>query len=149
MLLLNGESFTCGRAKFRDRAPGTKEPTDKIFVEIEFQSLRGKSWLAQLDTGAAYSMLDREIAEALGVLDGDGERVKVITPGGSFQGCLERIPLVLLADEGRSLEVEATFLVSPDWPGKTFLGYTGFLDRLRIALAPPVHHFYFGESEWV
>jgi hypothetical protein len=43
--------------------------------------------------------------------------------------------------------VEATFFVSPEWPGKTFLGYKGFLDRLRIALDPPVNDFYFGEPE--
>lgn len=147
MLVLDGKSFTCGRSKFRDRAPGSKEPTDKVFVQIEFQDIPGTSWLAQLDTGSAYSMLDVEIAQVLGVLDGDGERTEVHTRCGLIKGCLERIPLVLIAEEGTPLEVEATFLVSRDWPAQTFLGYTGFLDRLRFALDPPVNHFYFGEPE--
>lgn len=146
MLSLKGRSFTTGRAKFRDEAPGRQEPTAKIFVKIEFPTLEG-TWLAQLDSGAAYSMLDIELAESLGVLDGDGAPAKVDTRLVKISGRLERVPLVLIADEGASLEVEATFFVSRDWPGKTFLGYTGFLDKLRIALDPPVNDFYFGETE--
>jgi hypothetical protein len=105
MLQLRGESFTSGRAKFRDQAPRAPELTAKIFVKIEFPNLEG-SVLAQIDSGSAYSMLDLELARALGVLDGDGDR----------------------------------------GPGRPSLGYTGFLDKLRIGLDPPVNDFYFGET---
>lgn len=148
MLSLDGKSFTTGRARFRDEAPGKQELTAKIFVKIEFPTLEGNwSALAQVDSGAAYSILDIELAEALGVLDGDGASTKVDTRLGKISGRLERVPLVLVADEGVSLDMEATFLVSRDWSGRTFLGYTGFLDKLRIALDPPVNNFYFGEPE--
>jgi hypothetical protein len=57
------------------------------------------------------------------------------------------VPLKIVADEGDSLELEATFFVSPDWQGGTFLGYSGLIDRLRIGLDCPRNLFYFGESE--
>lgn len=57
-----------------------------------------------------------------------------------------RLPVTLVADDGESLEVEAPFFVSPDWRGGTFLGYTGLLDRLRIALDSPANFFYFGSE---
>jgi hypothetical protein len=144
MLSLNGKGFTTGRARFRDQAPGSQELTAKIFVKIEFPGLDG-SWLAQVDSGSAYPMLEPGLAKALGVLDGDGEPARIHTRLGRIGGRLERIPLTLVADEGDSLEMEAVFLVSRDWHGKTFLGYSGFLDRLRIALDPPENFFYFGE----
>ncbi|HEX6902763.1 MAG TPA: hypothetical protein VF789_23820 [Thermoanaerobaculia bacterium] len=103
--------------------------------------------MAQLDSGAAYSMLDVEVAQSLGLLDGDGEPAQVHTRHGIIKGHLERVSLVLIADEGEPLEVETTFLISREWSGRTFLGYTGFLERLRIALDPVVNDFYFGEPE--
>jgi hypothetical protein len=148
MLSLGEKIFTTGRARFRDEAPGTQEATAKVFVKIEFPRLEGAgNCLAQVDSGAAYSMLEVELAQVLGVLDGNGEPAKIQTRFGPISGRLERIPLYLVADEGDSLAVEATFLISREWPGKTFLGYTGFLDRLRTALDPPMNDFYFGESE--
>jgi hypothetical protein len=114
-------------------------------VTIEFQAISSRDLLAQVDTAAAYSMLELELAEQLGVLDGDGEPATVSTRTGTIKGRLERIPVSLVAEEGESLELEATFLVSREWRAKTFLGYTGFLDRIRIALDPPANLFYFGE----
>ena len=94
MLLLGEKSFTTGRVKFRDEAPGSLEATAKIFVKIEFPALEGEaSWLAQVDSGAAYSMLDVELAQALGVLDGDGLPTSIQTRHGLISGRLERIPL--------------------------------------------------------
>ncbi|MEA2601488.1 MAG: hypothetical protein QOF89_2480 [Acidobacteriota bacterium] len=101
--------------------------------------------MAQVDTGAAYSTLEPEIAEALGLFDWQGHSTRISTRLGTVGGQLLRIPLALIADEGRSLDLEATFFVSRDWTGVTFLGYVGLLDRLRIALDSPANLFYFGE----
>jgi hypothetical protein len=147
MLWQNGRKFTCGYATYRGQAPGAREPTDKIFVPIEFQGIPDNGLLAQVDTGAAYSMLDVGIAEALDVLNGDGELTTISTRFGPITGRLERISVSLLAEEGESLDFEATFLVSRDWTVRTFIGYTGFLDRIRIALDPLVNLFYFGDCE--
>ncbi len=147
MLKLNGQDFTTGSAKFLDEGGDLLESTPKVFVRIEFPEL--ESWsrtFAQLDTGAAWSVLRRDVAEALGVIDGAGELVRMRTAAGTLQGRLERVPLTLIADEGISLTLQATFFVSRQWHGGTFLGYTGLLDKLRIALDSPANQFYFGEE---
>jgi hypothetical protein len=147
MLKLNGQDFTTGAAKFLDEGEEFRESTPKIYVRIEFPGLESLSrTLAQLDTGAAWSVLRRDLAEALGVIDGTGEPVRMRTAAGVLQGRLERVPLILIADEGISLTLQATFFVSRQWPGGTFLGYTGLLDKLRIALDSPANQFYFGEE---
>ena len=147
MLKLNGQDFTTGSARFLDESEDFPESTPKVYVRIEFPGL--ESWsrtFAQLDTGAAWSVLKRDLAEALGVIDGTGELVRMRTATGTLQGRLERVPLILIADEGISLTLQATFFVSRQWQGGTFLGYSGLIDRLRIALDSPANLFYFGEE---
>ncbi|HEX9941593.1 MAG TPA: hypothetical protein VGG03_06240 [Thermoanaerobaculia bacterium] len=94
-------------------------------------------------------MLEAELAEALGLFGLEGHPTRINTRLGTLGGQLLRIPVTLIADEGISLEVDATFFVSRDWRGATFLGYAGLLDRLRIALDSPsnlFYFFYFGEG---
>lgn len=151
MLDLDGEPFTRGRAKFLDQDPvgGRAEPTAKIFVKISFHGLAPEMVrLAELDTGASWSVLDPETAEMMGALDaGLGERASLSTRFGHIEGELVRVPLTLLADEGEPLDIETTFFVSAQWPrGQIFLGYTSFVDSIRLALDPTANHFYFGPS---
>lgn len=115
-------------------------------MNVAFPGL-SRDWLAQLDTGAAYSILEQDIARALGLFPGEGTFSRLSTRLGNLRGRLVRVPLKMLADEGTSLELDATFFVSPDWLGGTFLGYSGLLDRLRIGLDCPGNLFYFGEAE--
>jgi hypothetical protein len=96
MLSLGEKSFTTGRAKFQDQGPGVPEATAKIFVRIEFPAFEG-SWLAQVDSGSAYSMLEVEVAQALDVLNGDGQPASIHTRVGTFEGRLERIPLARIS----------------------------------------------------
>jgi hypothetical protein len=146
MLTLQGDSFTCGRSRFADQHPKFPEPTAKIFVKIKFLEVK-RLGIAQVDTGAAYSILETEIALALGLVDHPGGlRTRVSTRFGTLSGELVWVPLTLIADEGSSLTLVGTFFVSRDWRGGTFLGYTGLLDRLRIALDAPANLFYFGEE---
>jgi predicted aspartyl protease len=146
MLKLGEESFTTGRARFRDQSASNTELTAKIFVEVKFVGL-DTTLLAQVDTGAAYSTLETEVADALGLLDGEGYPTVLSTRLGPVQGKLMKsVSLTLVAHEGVPLDLEATFFVSRDWRGPTFLGYTGLLDHIRIALDPPTNLFYFGAS---
>lgn len=138
-------SFSSGRSKFLDRHPAFVEPTAKVFVKVVFVGL-DTTWLAQLDTGAAYSVLESGAANKLGLFDTDGDPVRLSTRSGDLWGQIVRVPLKLVADEGESLDLEAAFFVSKDWHGATFLGYTGLLDKLRIALDSPANQFYFGEE---
>jgi len=139
----DGTEFASGRSRFLDYSPGSRERTPKIFVKIQPESVDGVIF-AQLDTGAAWSMLNAEIAETLSLLGRQGEPVEMSTRLGKFNGHLERTSLAIVADDGESVSVEATVWVSSEWPGGTFLGYGGLLERIRFAVDPSDNSFYFG-----
>lgn len=135
--------FATGKARFSDVGAQSQEPTAKVYVPIV---IAGLQILAQLDTGAAWSVLPSEICDALNLLNGDGPVVPVSTRLGLKHGRLERIVLTFLASEGLSLDVDATVFVSDDWDGEAFVGWGGCLERVRIALDPGqnANYIYFG-----
>jgi len=146
VLELDGASFTQGRSKFSDHAPGFAEPTAKIYVRV----LLGQSSrpvLAQLDTGAAWSVLPPHVAREAGVpLDSD-RPVLMNTRLGIKRGFLVQAPLIFVADQGEALYLEGSFFICSDWPeDQIFLGYSGLLDSIRFALDPQANDFYFGPS---
>lgn len=145
MLRLADDSFTKGRSKFSDRVPGIGEQSAKIYVKVQFGSTEPA--VAQLDTGAAWSVLDMDTIRLLGAsLDLLGP-ARISTRFGILEGHLARTPVTFPADEGESLTVMGTFFVSEDWPlDLTFLGYSGLLDSIRFALDPQANDFYFGAS---
>jgi len=141
----DGTGFTTGRSVYWDRAPGSDERTAKVFVKVAVEALPGPIVIvAQLDTGAAWSMLNAEIAEAMGLLEGDGEQTALLTRFGRVVGRLERADLQILADDGDSLTIQATVWVSPGWNRGTFLGYSGLLQNIRLAIDPSDNSFHFG-----
>ena len=101
--------------------------------------------IALLDTAAEWCVLPPATAGELEV----GElsvalATRLATRFGSLAGRLERLPLEFVADTGGSLTIEATWFVSPDWPGPVVIGWKGGLERLRFALDPGQEAFYFG-----
>jgi hypothetical protein len=145
MLKLDQVDFTCGRALFLDSVKGFQEPTAKIFVKISLEGRLNFGFYAQLDTGAAWSVLDPVLARAFGLMGMEGLQTKLNTRFGLFHGALIPLRIAFLAKEGRHLDTYAHFFISPDWPpGRTFLGYSGLLDSIRFALDPQANHFYFG-----
>lgn len=142
MLKLGEADFTVGRSRFSDIIAGDREATAKIYVKIQHEALG--IFLAQLDTGSPWSILQREIAEAVNAFETPGAPVSLETRHGRLEGRLVRIPVTITADEGQALDVEGTFWVSEEWPGGNFLGYVGLLDHIRIALDPAENLFYFG-----
>jgi hypothetical protein len=138
----NGRVFSTGRSRFLD-SDSRQEPTPKIFVKI----LAGNPqvlFLAQLDTGAAWSVLNAEIARMMGLFERPGPIVSLSSRSGVFHGTLVRTELTLVADEGESLDVETTLFASRDWTFGNFLGYAGLLERVRFALDPAENDFFFG-----
>jgi hypothetical protein len=144
MLILDGEPFTSGRSRFFDQHPRFAEPTAKVFVQVEIPGYDGPL-LAQVDTGAAYSILETAVAEATGLLGRDGSSTRISTRLGTILGKLIRHRLTLIADAGESLELDMTLFVSEGWTGPTVLGYSGCLDHLRVGLDALPNMFYFGE----
>jgi len=72
------------------------------------------------------------------------EILSLSTRLGNFRGRLYLVPLSFPVVQGESLEIEATVFVSADWSGENFLGYEGFLQRIRFAVDPENNLFYFG-----
>lgn len=144
LFLPGGEQFSTGRARFFDDAPGVEEGTAKIYVKVEPEGL-GAPVLAQVDTGAPWSILATEVAEAITLLEGQGEPITLRTRHGPIRGRLENTTITILADDGESLEVvEATVFVSREWLAGNFLGYSGLLERIRFGVDPQRNDFYFG-----
>jgi len=65
-----------------------------------------------------------------------------------IHGRLVRAELQLIAEVGESLAINATVFVSRDWQGPNFIGYGGFLERVRFAIDPgqDQNHFHFGPT---
>jgi len=99
---------------------------------------------ALVDTGTPYCIFDTEIVDALGLVVDDSESLTLRTPYGSFQGTIQRLTIRLVAEEGDSVDVDSSVFVTGDWTYGNFLGYSGFLERLRFAIDPGTNAFYFG-----
>lgn len=144
MLTLGDTPFTTGRATYEDSPAITSEGTAKIYVKVALATLQ-EMILAQLDTGAPWTILGPSLANALGLLGGQGEEVTLSTRMGKLTGRLERTTLTLIADMGDDLEVETTVFASDRVPeGLNFIGYNGMLDHIRFALDPSSNAFFFG-----
>jgi hypothetical protein len=143
----DGSLFAASRASYLDAAPGQLTRRDaKVYVRIAVGS-PGFTTTAMLDTGSTYSVLDADVAGEWGAFDeADAPAVELATRHGLLRGQLVRRQVWLLADEGESLEVDATFWVSPQWRHGHFLGYAGFLQRIRFALEPLTNSLYFGPA---
>jgi predicted aspartyl protease len=147
ILHLYGKPFTTGRSTYSGQSDEGTEQTEKIWVKVRVENF-DSPFLAQLDTGAAWSILNSEIAEYLGLFEYEGEEIKLSSRRGFTIGKLVKTTLVLLADEGKSLRLDATVFVSRDWDGPSFVGYSGLLEHIRFALDCPKNHIYFGLSEY-
>jgi hypothetical protein len=143
--MLDGADFATGRARFLDEDANALEGTAKIFVKIEPSNL-GSPVLAQLDTGSAWSILKPEIAEAMQLMNEEGQSKTLSTRFGNIDGQLKRTNITILADDGNSMELEATVFVPTEWGAGNFLGYGGLLERVRFAVDPQENLFYFGPT---
>ena len=98
-----------------------------------------------LDTGASWSVLNAELADAISSCSTGTEYTETISSRmGTVQGKLVRAMTTLVADDGDSVEVDSTVFVSRDWPAGSFIGYSGLLERIRFAIDPHDNAFIFG-----
>ncbi len=88
--------------------------------------------------------MDRELANALGLHDRDGEELTIHSRHGPTTGKLVRVGATLVAEEGESVDLEATVFVSEDWTAGTFVGYSGLLERVAFAIEPATSSIYYG-----
>jgi hypothetical protein len=142
------EPFAMGAVGFV--TPRESEEKERITVNIEIEGL---STMAILDTGAPYSICDREIADQIGFDPDDGVKADPINMwAGEMKGTIHRVNLSLLADEGESLFLDVPVFV-PDTENQefvagfppSFLGLIGCLQSMRFAIDPFSQTFYFGK----
>lgn len=136
------QSYT-GRAKYRSDA---EEPTGNLLVAMlcRVSEQRGEE-IALVDTASQWCLLPPSVALDLGYdLESEGD-TRLHTRFGVLSGALIRLPVIFVADEGEPAEVEATWFLSPDWPGPIVVGWKGCLERMRFAFDPRENDFYFAE----
>lgn len=134
-------------ARYLDADPAKQVPAQDVKIVIRVALDQGEDPIfAVMDTAAPWCIFEPQVGFSLRrsfspVL----ERVALSTRLGMFYGSLYRVPLRIDADEGETLDVEATVFLSPDWTGPNFLGYQGLLQRIRFAIDPETNLFYFGQ----
>lgn len=144
MLRRNGALFSIGRAEFANHLPtGNADDQVRIYIRVRTPPLQ-EEIVAQLDTGAPWLILEPEVVNAVGLAGGGGLPVSLRTREGLMHGRLERTALILVADEGHSVEIEATVFVCDTWPKGNFVGYAGVLERLRFGIDSVTNSFFFG-----
>jgi hypothetical protein len=106
---------------------------------------------ALLDTGAKWSVLGGAVAQRfLDETQALGEPTTMSTRLGRIRGHLQRMSITLLAEDGLDHPVAATVVATPEWDGPFVLGYSGMIERIRIALDPGISSadqwMYFGAT---
>ncbi len=144
MLKLNGEVFTSGVATYSDDDPSLNSKQTSVHVRIYLPEIRQKFLYAKIDPATSWVILNSDINEQLG-LRAYSNDITLQTAAGKMRGCLERWPITLIADKGDALKIDATLFVCNEWTRGNFLGYSGFLERIRFAVDPHYRKFYFGQ----
>src|SRR5262245_4466753 len=144
MLTLNTRPFSTGWATYRDFDPEDRLRKQGFYVQVAFPGSTGGSLYALLDTGTPYCVFNTAVVENLGHSFDEGEKIALRTAYGPFEGTVQRMMIRLLAEQGESLNIEASVFVAADWYLGNSLGYTGFLERFRFAVDPGINTFYFG-----
>ena len=94
--------------------------------------------------GSPFCIFDSALLAAAGTDFDDGKPITLSTRVGRIDGRIQRLPLIVAAEEGDSLSVDASVFVTAEWQQGHFLGYGGFLERLRFAIDPLSNNCYFG-----
>lgn len=143
-----GDTFASGAIQYRYR-PGTPgERTPRIWLRLEIEGL---PVTAIMDTGAPYLVCSPDMAHKLqlGPETSLGTE-RLLIRGFSVSGHLHRLNVRFHAEQGMSLDIEATtFVPDPDWQDRwgdfpPFIGLGGCLERIRFAIDPTDDTFYFG-----
>jgi hypothetical protein len=132
-----------GFASYYDVVPGGSTVDPRIYLRLRLGE-GSSEFLAMVDTAAPWCILEPDLAKAVeGDLEGLPDLAVIDSRLGRFTGRLYRGRTTLLAEVGESLSVDATFFLSKEWTGGNFVGYQGFLERLRFAVDPALNRFFF------
>lgn len=138
--------FASGVIPYSHRPATDYDPTNRIVIQVSIESILT---LAVVDTGAPYVVCAPEIAAQLRLSEKSSvQPASLQIRGTKVHGYLHRVTLSLFADEGDSIDIDATAFVpqADEWPANlpSFMGLDGCMDRMRIAIDPARDLFYFG-----
>jgi hypothetical protein len=135
-------TFT-GRASYQPDSTAEGHPL-LVAVECRIGGLPNPV-LALLDTASEWCVLPAAIAEELGC-SAEPPDLVYLTRLGQLSGRWHRIPVLFPAEDGVTLQVEATWLALSHWPGPAVIGWKGCLERMRFALDPRDSSFCFADA---
>jgi hypothetical protein len=132
-----------GRSEYSSDATGA---LGSLLVAVRCKvGAGGEEDFALVDTASQWCVLPPDVAIELGYTPTNDGATRLHTRFGVLSGELVRLPVIFAADEGEPAEVEATWFLSPDWPGPLVIGWKGCLERVRFAFDPRGDSFYFAE----
>ena len=147
LLFENGQPFATSSLQYSYQPATVGEITNRIILPVEIEDNLTN---AVVDTGAPYVICEPRIARQIGFNSAFAlERKTMLIRGMHLDGSVTRFNIKLLATSGNNLDVDATVFV-PDveeyWSNlPSFIGLTGFLERIRFAIDPSTDTFYFGQ----
>lgn len=147
LFFADGYPFATGALPYDYRPATETETTNRIVIPIEIQ---GSRTLAALDTGAPYVVCAPKVASDAGV-DPSWALAKktMLIRMMRVEGFIVRLNVRLVARDGEDLDVDSTVFVPESealWGNlPSFIGLTGFLERIRFAIDPNTDTFYFGQ----
>lgn len=146
MLLLAGQPFTTGVLSYRDNDSDRKRKQASIYIPLDIPLPLGKvTVLAFLDTGAPYLIVGPDEIEVLGLKPAsDAAQIRMVTRIGTIEGFLAKVDLMIPAENGDSLQFQATVFASDKWTEGIFLGYDGCMSNINFAVQPQQNKFFFG-----
>jgi hypothetical protein len=140
----NHAPFATGGTRYIENRREITGTEARILVPLSLEAI-SQTLFAVVDTAAPWCIFEPEVGSLLRqCLSPSQEHAVLSSRFGTLRGSLYRVPIALIAEEGESLDVEATVFLSPDWPGPNFIGYQGLLQRIRFAVDPETNLFYFG-----
>ena len=146
LLAPDGSPFTTSRATYYDTDPDGRRRQSAIYLQVVLPFAQGISVYALVDSGSPYCIFDSALMAAADIDFDDGEPITLSTRIGRITGTIQRLPLIVAAEDGDPLAIDASVFVSGEWHQGHFLGYGGFLERLRFAVDPLTNTCYFGPA---
>jgi len=146
--ILGPDKFARGRVKYLDYL-GDSLDTARIILPVTFGD-RVRTF-AIVDTGSPWCILNPQEAAILNIdYSKEGQKIsRFVLLGWQGAGWLCEIPMILKAEIGQDIALEATVFIpqlhpNQRWMFPNFLGLSGFLNKIRFAVDPEHNHFYFG-----
>ena len=139
--------FATGASEYHYHPATEVETVPRIFVKVRIEGVPTEG---VIDTGGMYFICDPILASRLRLEPEQGIGTEsIVIRGQGYRGTLHRVTLTFLAEEGESMDVEATAFVpliyaEEEWTLPNFLGMYCCMERCRFAVDPDKQRFYFG-----